>query len=64
MRDGRKVLVEWPVRVAYVHRPKASLMGRFGGGWNWKLGFTAGGRTVCLHMLVFDVRIDWWPRER
>lgn len=32
-------------------------MGRFGGGWNWKIGFQAGGRTVIISLLIMDIRI-------
>lgn len=34
-------------------------MGRFGGGWNWKLGIQAGGNTVIVSLLVMEVRLDW-----
>lgn len=33
--------------------------GRFGGGWNWILGFQAGGSTLILNLLTFSVRIDF-----
>jgi len=39
-------------------RSKNSIMGRFGGGWNWKLGLQAGERTLIISLLVLDVRID------
>ena len=34
-------------------------MGRFGGGWQYKLGVTAGGRTVMLDLLFGSIRIVW-----
>lgn len=34
-------------------------MGRFGGGWNWSLGFVAGGSTVIFNLLVMSVRVSW-----
>lgn len=37
-------------------------MGRFGGGWNWKLGIMVGGRTTILSLLVADLRFDWSPQ--
>lgn len=37
-------------------KSKNSLWGRFGGGWNWKLGFQAGGNTLIISLLVIDVR--------
>jgi hypothetical protein len=41
--------------VEYSHRSPDCFMGRFGGGWNWMVGFRAGGRTLILHCLVFDL---------
>ena len=32
-------------------------IGRFGGGWNWKLGVQAGDRTVIVNLLVASVRL-------
>jgi len=39
------------------YRSKENLWGRFGGGWNWKLGFQAGGSTVIISLLVCEIRI-------
>lgn len=33
--------------------------GRFGGGWNWCLGFNAGGSTIIFNLLFGIVRISW-----
>ena len=33
----------------------AAAMGRFGGGWQWKLGFQIGGRTLIVSLLVADL---------
>lgn len=38
---------------------KSTLLGRFGGGWTWKLGIEAGGSTVILNLLFGTVRITW-----
>ncbi len=45
------------VRVGKLHitfewRSRKNLWGRFGGGWNWKLGFQASGHTLILSLLV------------
>lgn len=40
-------------------RKASSPMGRFGGGWNWKFGFQASGRTVIINYLVGYLRIKW-----
>jgi hypothetical protein len=51
-RVGRvKFVFEW--------RAAPGPLGRFGGGWNWALGFEAGGSTVMLHLLVAMLRVSW-----
>lgn len=44
--------------IEYRHRSPENLWGRFGGGWNWKAGFQAGGRTLILNLLVATLRFD------
>ena len=44
--------------VQYHWRSKKNLWGRFGGGWNWKLGFQVGGSTVIVDLLVFSLRFS------
>jgi len=43
---------------------KKNLWGRFGGGWNWKLGFQSGGRTLILNLLVFSLRFTINERRK
>lgn len=38
---------------------KKSLWGRFGGGWNWILGFEAAGRTIIFNLLICSLRFHW-----
>lgn len=38
-------------------RNAKGFMGRFGGGWNWKLGFQAGGRSLIISLLVMEFSI-------
>lgn len=33
-------------------------MGRFGGGWRWKLGVMASGRTVIFDLVFGSIRIS------
>jgi hypothetical protein len=60
-RKRTKLRVEW--------REQAG-MGRFGGGWQWKLGFQTGtiwpldSGDVILNLLFFTVRLDWKPKEK
>lgn len=45
--------------IEYHWRSKKSLWGRFGGGWNWKLGVNFGSTVVILELLIFTLRFDW-----
>lgn len=47
-------------RVRITHRPASSWMGRFGGGWQWKVGVQADGKLRCviISLLIADLRID------
>jgi hypothetical protein len=45
-------------KFAYERRDKSGVMGRFGGGWQYKLGIDIGGSTVILNLLVATLRID------
>lgn len=47
------------MRIRLKHKPPNAFMGRFGGGWQWKLGFQAARGTLIISLLVFDIRIDW-----
>lgn len=51
------------VRVKFEKRDARELLGRFGGGWDWKLGFALGKGTLLLFLLVCMVRFDWWGRR-
>lgn len=44
------------VRIKYERRFKSNLWGRFGGGWDWKVGIQAGGTTVIINLLVASLR--------
>lgn len=37
--------------------------GRFGGGWNWKLGVEFGGRTVLVNLLFGNARVSLARKE-
>jgi len=40
-------------------------MGRFGGGWNWNLGFQASKTTIIFNLLVMSIRVSWYkPKEQ
>lgn len=39
-------------------------MGRFGGGWQWALGFEAGKTSIIFNLLVMMVRVSWYKPEQ
>lgn len=52
------------LHLTYERRGSHQTMGRFGGGWNWKLGLQWS-RTCCLiSLLVVTVELRWCSDER
>lgn len=51
-------------------RSRKDYMGRFGGGWQWKVGITAGdwrpqtGITILVALLVDEYRVTIAPRQQ
>lgn len=65
MRSGGvlRTFERGPLRVTYSRRSSAG-MGRFGGGWQWKVGVQAGDLTrkqgtVIVSLLIASFRIEW-----
>lgn len=38
---------------------KKKWYGRFGGGWNWKLGFQYGYSTLIISLLICELRFEF-----
>jgi len=55
----KKSLKIGKLHVVFSWKSKKNAWGRFGGGWNWKAGFSAGGNTIYLHLLVADLMLAW-----
>jgi hypothetical protein len=53
-----KEIVLGRLRLVFDFVSKGCFMGRFGGGWNWEVGFQAGGKTIILNLLIFTLRIE------
>ena len=45
------------IQIRIIKNSRKRPWGRFGGGWNWELGFQASSSTVILNLLVLSVRI-------
>lgn len=43
--------------VAFSARSSDGWMGRFGGGWNWKLGVQIGGGTALFSLLIAELSV-------
>ncbi len=56
-RASRRWLIG-PLLVTYDRRGRDAHMGRFGGGWQWALGFEASKNSVVLNLLVAIVRVS------
>lgn len=47
------------LEVSACYRPKhKNLLGRFGGGFNWNLGFEIGSRCMIVYLLICYIRFD------
>lgn len=46
------------VKIKFEWRRKDNLWGRFGGGWNWIVGFELGGTSLILNLLVCSLRFS------
>lgn len=53
-----KIKTPFNLDIYFKMRRGDSRMGRFGGGWQYKLGVDFGGSTVILNCLVFSIRIQ------
>jgi hypothetical protein len=51
------------LEVDFSWRSKKNLWGRFGGGWNWKLGFQSSGRNIIFSLLVCELSFYFKKRE-
>lgn len=64
MRTQKTLYDRDGVKVEYVNRGPHAQLGRFGGGWMWKVGFQAGRLTrkrgtIIINLLVCYVIISW-----
>lgn len=46
------------VDVRFSSRSSNGFMGRFGGGWNWKLGVQIGGNTMLIGLLIAELCVS------
>lgn len=52
----------WDIRFSW--RSSKNLWGRFGGGWNWKLGVQIGGTTTIISLFVCEFVINKRPKQQ
>ena len=51
------------VRWTWPWQKSNSIMGRFGGGWNFNLGIQVGGTTVLLNLIWGSIRITFKEKK-
>ena len=51
----------WKLFITTRIRSKKCIMGRFGGGWNWKLGVCFGTKKVIVDAFITEITIEWNP---
>lgn len=54
-----QIIKKWKIgrlEITFTWRSKKNLWGRFGGGWNWELGFQGSGRSWIIMLLICSVR--------
>ena len=47
------------LKIKYEHQSSNHYMGRFGGGWQWKVGFQGAERDWIFFLLVASVWVRW-----
>lgn len=57
-REIRKKFKIGNILVSFHWGDKTSMWGRFGGGWQWALGFEVSNRTLLLNCLVFSLMVS------
>jgi hypothetical protein len=58
LEQKQRITKKWlfgRLEITFDWRSKKNMWGRFGGGWNWKLGFQASGRTIKFNLLIFSI---------
>lgn len=53
-----------PQRWPWQKSGKSLIWGRFGGGWNYKLGIDIGTTTIILNLLFGLIRFEWASADR
>lgn len=49
----------WCFEFKFEMKSSKGIMGRFGGGWNWKVGIQVGGKTIIIYLLVASLWISY-----
>lgn len=46
------------IEVGFSIRSSKCPFGRFGAGWNWKLGIQIGGRTILISLIIAELMLS------
>lgn len=63
--DTKRKFRVWPLGVEFVLPGGHEFWGRFGGGWQWRLGIDIGrsAHGAVVNLLVGYVRLRWLPKR-
>jgi len=51
------------LRIIFSWRSSKNRAGRFGGGWQWKVGFQSCSTSVIFNLLICNVAIAWYKEK-
>lgn len=51
------------LRIKFSWRSKKCMWGRFGGGWQWALGFESASTCIIFNLLICHVRVSWYKEK-
>ena len=62
-----RITHEWkpfsPLRIVFTWKSSKCLWGRFGGGWQWAVGFEASRNAIIFNLLICSISISWYKKK-
>lgn len=63
----QRITYEWKpfghLKISFLWQSSKCLWGRFGGGWQWKVGFQASRTCIIFNLLICSVRVSWYKEK-
>lgn len=51
------------IKFHFTWRDASGIMGRFGGGWNWKVGVQWGKSDALFSLFVCELSVSWYKKK-